>query len=137
MRSIFKQFVASILSVLVLANAHGAAIESPTAIPASVGKTTDNYFPAAEMMTIGVYYYPEAWPEDQWARDFANMRKLGLEFVHMGEFAWALDEPQEGRYTLDWLERAVALAAKAGLKVVLCTPSATPRCGSLKSIRRF
>src|SRR5665647_2811498 len=22
----------------------------------------------ADLMTIGVYYYPEAWPENQWAR---------------------------------------------------------------------
>jgi len=78
------------------------------------------------MMTIGVYYYPEAWPESQWARDFANMRKLNLEFVHMGEFAWGLYEPEEGKYNLDWLERAVNLAAKAGLKVILCTPSGAP-----------
>ncbi|MBC8082657.1 MAG: beta-galactosidase, partial [Hymenobacter sp.] len=64
-----------------------------------------DFFPAADLMTIGVYYYPEAWPESQWARDFANMRKLGLEFVHMGEFAWGLYEPAEGKYALDWLER--------------------------------
>ena len=29
----------------------------------------------------GVYYYPEAWPESQWARDIANMKKMNLEFV--------------------------------------------------------
>jgi beta-galactosidase len=56
----------------------------------------------------------------------ANMKKLGMEFVHMGEFAWAYMEPEEGRFRLDWLERAVELAAQNGLKVILCTPSATP-----------
>ena len=29
----------------------------------------DVLFPPAEMMTIGVYYYPEAWPPEQWERD--------------------------------------------------------------------
>ena len=102
------------------------ALEAKATGAAAASTVSASYFPAAEMMTIGVYYYPEAWPENQWARDFANMRKLGLEFVHMGEFAWALYEPKEGQYNLDWLERAVALASKAGLKVVLCTPSAAP-----------
>jgi beta-galactosidase len=84
------------------------------------------YFKPADLMTIGVYYYPEAWPSSQWARDMANIRKLGLEFVHMGEFAWAFMEPEEGRFDLDWLARNVELASAQGLKVVLCTPSATP-----------
>lgn len=84
------------------------------------------YFPDADMITIGVYYYPEAWPREQWARDFANIRKDGFEFVHMSEFAWAFMEPANGRFDLEWLEKAVDLAAANGLKVVLCTPSATP-----------
>ncbi len=87
---------------------------------------TPDWFPKRDMLTIGVYYYPEAWPESQWGRDMANIRKLGMEFVHMGEFAWYFMEPQEGRYDFDWLEKNVDLAAKNGLKVVLCTPSATP-----------
>jgi beta-galactosidase len=78
------------------------------------------------MLTIGVYYYPEAWPEAQWPRDMANIRKLGMEFVHMGEFAWYFMEPEEGKYQFDWLEKNVELAAQNGLKVILCTPSATP-----------
>ena len=110
-------------SVLLLS---APVVSAQKGAPAAQKPASAGYFPAADMMTIGVYYYPEAWPESQWARDFANMRKLGLEFVHMGEFAWGLYEPEEGRYTLDWLDRAVAMAAKAGLKVVLCTPSATP-----------
>ena len=85
-----------------------------------------DWFPPSDMMTIGVYYYPEAWPEAQWGRDMANMRKLGMEFVHMGEFAWYFMEPEEGKYRLDWLEKNVDLAAANGLKVILCTPSATP-----------
>ena len=107
----------SVLATLALA-ALGTAPVSSTQSPAS--------FPAGEMMTVGVSYYPEAWPPEQWERDFANIRKHGFEFVHMSEFAWAFMEPQEGRFDFEWLERAVRLAAAQGLKVVLCTPSATP-----------
>ena len=28
----------------------------------------------------------------------ANIKKLGLEFVHMGELAWYFMEPGEGKY---------------------------------------
>ncbi len=83
-------------------------------------------FPQSDLMRIGVYYYPEAWPTNQWARDIANIKKLNLEFVHMGEFAWAFMEPTEGKFDFDWLERNVQLCAEQGLKVILCTPSPTP-----------
>ena len=86
----------------------------------------NDFFPAGDLMRIGVYYYPEAWPSNQWARDIANIKKLNLEFVHMGEFAWAFMEPEEGRLDFDWLERNVQLCAAQGLRVVLCTPSPTP-----------
>ena len=84
------------------------------------------HFPSADLMQLGAYYYPEAWPENQWARDFAAMKKLGLEFVHVGEFAWAYLEPTEGNFDFAWLDRAVALAAAEGLKIILCTPTPTP-----------
>ncbi len=87
----------------------------------------DRYqFAPADLMNLGVYYYPEAWPQEDWARDFANIRKLRMEFVHIGEFAWAFMEPEEGRFDFAWLDKAVELAAAQGLKVVLCTPSPTP-----------
>ncbi|HOB32534.1 MAG TPA: beta-galactosidase, partial [Verrucomicrobiota bacterium] len=90
------------------------------------GSAATNHFPAADLMRIGVYYYPEAWPSNQWARDMANIRKLNFEFVHMGEFAWAFMEPREGRFDFAWLDRNIELAAEQGLKVILCTPSPAP-----------
>jgi beta-galactosidase len=84
------------------------------------------WFPPEQMMTIGVYYYPEAWPESQWERDIANIKKFGFEYIHLAEFAWAFMEPEEGRFEFAWLDKNVELAHKYGLKVILCTPSATP-----------
>jgi len=54
------------------------------------------------------------------------MREAGMNVVRMAEFAWSRLEPAEGRYDLDWLERAVDLAAQHGLAVVLGTPTAAP-----------
>ena len=39
-------------------------------------------------MKIGTYYYPEQWPREQWERDFDNIAAMGLQIVHMAEFAW-------------------------------------------------
>ena len=75
---------------------------------------------------LGVCYYPEHWPEPQWAEDAARMAALGLTWVRIGEFAWARMEPQPGKLTLDWLDRAIDTLGAAGLKVVLGTPTATP-----------
>jgi beta-galactosidase len=84
------------------------------------------HFAPADLMSLGVYYYPEAWPAAQWARDHGNIKKLGLEFVHLGEFAWAFLEPAEGKFDFAWLDENIALAAAQGLKVVLCTPTPAP-----------
>ena len=86
----------------------------------------ERYFPSPQMMTIGVYYYPEAWPPGQWERDIANIKRFGFEFIHVGEFAWAFMEPEEGKFDFAWLDRVVELAGKHGLKVVMCTPTPTP-----------
>jgi beta-galactosidase len=96
------------------------------ALPAASTGAPTKFFPPAALMQLGVYYYPEAWPAEQWPRDIANIRRLGFEFVHLGEFAWAFLEPEEGRFDADWLERNVRLSAEQGLNVVLCTPSPTP-----------
>lgn len=76
--------------------------------------------------TLGVCYYPEHWPESQWAEDAARMAALGLTWVRIGEFAWSRLEPEPGRLDLDWLDRAIDTLGRAGLKVVLGTPTATP-----------
>ncbi len=75
---------------------------------------------------LGVCYYPEHWPEKQWAEDARAMVDLGLSLVRIGEFAWSEIEPDPGRYEWDWLTRAVETLSHAGLKIILGTPTATP-----------
>ena len=84
------------------------------------------WFNDKDLTITGVYYYPEHWDESQWERDFRQMHELGFEFTHFAEFAWAQLEPEEGRYDFTWLDKAVELAAKYDLKVVMCTSTATP-----------
>ena len=77
-------------------------------------------------MKLGVCYYPEQWPEDLWADDARRMAELGITWVRIAEFAWSRIEPEPGRFDWAWLDRAVETLAAAGLKIIMCTPTATP-----------
>ncbi|MEL7345281.1 MAG: beta-galactosidase, partial [Pseudomonadota bacterium] len=76
--------------------------------------------------TLGCCYYPEHWPEEIWADDARRMVETGLTWVRIGEFAWSRMEPKPGVFDWDWLDRAVETLGKAGLKIVMGTPTATP-----------
>ncbi|MEM1052290.1 MAG: beta-galactosidase [Pseudomonadota bacterium] len=75
---------------------------------------------------LGCCYFPEHWPEEIWVDDARRMREMGLSLVRLGEFAWSRIEPEAGRFEWGWLDRAIGTLANAGLKIVLCTPTATP-----------
>ncbi|WP_117238256.1 beta-galactosidase [Thermus sediminis] len=75
---------------------------------------------------LGVCYYPEHWPKVHWKEDARRMRELGLSYVRLGEFAWALLEPEPGHLDWSWLDEALATLAGEELKLVLGTPTATP-----------
>jgi beta-galactosidase len=77
-------------------------------------------------MIYGCAWYPEHWPESRWAEDLRLMRDARMNMVRIAEFAWSSIEPEEGRYELDWIERAIDAAAAQGFDVVLGTPTAAP-----------
>ena len=52
------------------------------------------------------------------------MQALGLNTVRMGEFAWSSFEPQEGKFSFDWMDHAIAIANRHGIRVILATPTA-------------
>lgn len=74
----------------------------------------------------GADYYPEAWTEPQWEKDAADMQAAGINFVRMGEFAWAKMEPAEGQFNFGWLDQALQILSAHGIRAVLGTPSAAP-----------
>ena len=81
---------------------------------------------APPALLLGSAWYPEQWPESRWEADLDLMQKAHLHMVRVGESAWTALEPREGDYRLDWLERAIDLAAKHGVYVILGTPTAAP-----------
>jgi beta-galactosidase len=96
-----------------------------TSALASKSQEPSRFFPAKDLVTTGIYYYPEHWKESQWERDIAKIAGMGYEFVHLAEFAWFKMEPEEGKFDFAWLDKVVQLCTKYHLKVLMCTPSAT------------
>lgn len=77
-------------------------------------------------LLLGTSWYPEQWPESRWEEDLAQMQQAGIRMVRVAEFAWSLMEPEEGKYDLDWLDRAVTAAARHNIYCVIGTPTAAP-----------
>ena len=75
---------------------------------------------------FGTDYYPEHWERGRWETDARLMQEMGIQVVRMAEFSWHKMEPTEGNYDFDWLEEAIALLGKYGVKTILGTPSAAP-----------
>ena len=74
----------------------------------------------------GAAYYNEYMPGDQQARlekDVELMKAAGLSVVRMGESTWSLWEPEDGRFEYAWMDHIVDAMSKAGIKVILGTPT--------------
>ena len=80
----------------------------------------------ASAPATGVCYYPEHWPKDMWQKDAKAMAQAGISWVRIAEFSWILMEPEEGSYDFSWLDEAIETLAAEGLRIILCTPTATP-----------
>src|SRR4051794_32969764 len=78
------------------------------------------------MISYGGDYNPEQWPEPVWEHDVELMRLAGVTLVTVGVFAWSSLEPAPGRYTFEWLDRALDLLHAGGIRVALATPTASP-----------
>lgn len=78
------------------------------------------------MVLYGAAYYPEQETAAQVEADAARMRAIGFTLMRIGEFAWSRLEPEPGRLDFAWLDHAIATLAGAGVRTLLCTPSACP-----------
>ena len=54
------------------------------------------------------------------------MAEAGFNVVRLSEFAWSQMAPEEGMFDFAWLDRAIAILAARGIRVVLGTPTASP-----------
>ncbi|MGI9365340.1 MAG: beta-galactosidase, partial [Rhizobiaceae bacterium] len=57
--------------------------------------------------SLGICYYPEHWPEENWSDDARRMVACGIGYVRIAEFAWSRMEPRRAEFDFDWLDRVV------------------------------
>lgn len=79
-----------------------------------------------ERLSLGTCYYPEHWDRGLWQEDLERMLSAGIQTIRIGEFAWSKVEPREGEFTYAFFDDFLDAAARAGMKVIFGTPSATP-----------
>ena len=74
-------------------------------------------------MLYGVAYYAEYQPYDRLERDLDLMAEADLTVIRVGESVWSTWEPEDGRFSLDWLEPVLDEAHERGIGVLLGTPT--------------
>jgi len=63
------------------------------------------------------------WKDTIWKEDMRLAKLAGVNTLSVGIFAWAALEPEEGKYSLDWLDEVMDMLAENGIVAVLATPS--------------
>jgi beta-galactosidase len=78
-----------------------------------------------ENLWHGGDYNPDQWLDrpDIIDEDFRLFPLAGVNAVSLGIFAWTKLEPADGSYEFGWLDALMDRLAKAGVRVVLATPS--------------
>ncbi len=77
-------------------------------------------------VAYGGDYNPEQWPREVWAEDVRLMREAGVTVATVGVFSWALLEPEQDTFELDWLADVLDLLHGGGIAVDLATGTASP-----------
>jgi beta-galactosidase len=96
---------------------------APFVIPASAQNTSAHQ----PSILYGAAYYNEYMPADlqpgRLEKDIALMKAADITVVRMGESTWSLWEPEDGHFEYAWMDRVVDAMGKAGIKVILGTPT--------------
>lgn len=71
----------------------------------------------------GAAYYTEYMPYERLDKDVQLMQQAGISVVRVGESSWGLWEPENGRFEFAWMDRVIDRMQKAGIKVILGTPT--------------
>ena len=85
----------------------------------------DPIVPRIPRILHGADYNPDQWlayPAVLDA-DMKLMREASINSASVGIFAWTALEPEEGRYTFDWLDSVMDRLAENGVHAVLATPT--------------
>ncbi len=76
-------------------------------------------------MYLGVDWYPEQWGMEHVDEDLQGIVDLGCNIIRLADFGWDVLEPKEFFYNFSFFDQVIAKAKAAGLKVLMCVPTAT------------
>lgn len=80
--------------------------------------------PRAPFIWHGGDYNPEQWPQTTWDEDMRLMQQSHFKVATVGVFSWVSLQPEEERFTFEWLDTVIEKLTAAGRQVCLATPSA-------------
>jgi len=66
-------------------------------------------------------YNPEQWEADTWAEDDRLFKLAGIDVATINVFSWALNQPSEDEYNLEWLDKTMDRLHANGIGVCLAT----------------
>lgn len=76
-----------------------------------------------DKILYGAAYYYEYMPYERLDKDVKMMQDCGINVVRIAESTWAVWEPQDGVFDFSKLDRVLAAMNKAGIKVIIGTPT--------------
>ncbi|MDO9257827.1 MAG: beta-galactosidase [Bacteroidales bacterium] len=74
-------------------------------------------------LLYGVAYYDEYMPYERLDKDVQMMKEAGINVVRIAESTWSTVEPQDGVYDFSHIDRVLNAMHKAGIKVIVGTPT--------------
>lgn len=86
-------------------------------------RATASDAPEFSEVLYGAAYYHEYEPYERLDQDVSMMKAAGFNVVRMGESTWSLWEPEDGHFEYAWMDRVVEAMSKAGIKVIMGTPT--------------
>lgn len=97
----------------------------------SVATAQTGYDPTPGMklpqVLYGAAYYNEYMPDPlqpgRLEKDVQLMKDAHISVVRMGESTWSLWEPTDGAFETAWMDRVVEAMGRAGIKVIMGTPT--------------
>lgn len=110
MKNRFAQAVRCAAAACALAACVSAGAQAPAPPPFST-------------VLYGAAYYHEYMPYERLDQDIRLMKEAGFNVVRLGESTWSLWEPEDGRFEYAWMDRVIDAMGKAGIKVILGTPT--------------
>ena len=76
-----------------------------------------------EKLMFGAAYYPEYMPFDRMDRDFAMMKKAGINTIRIAESTWSTLEPEDGVFDFSYIDRILEKAQDEDMDVIVGTPT--------------